>query len=121
MLNQYSIWKYVLILAVVIPGLFYAVPNLFGDDPGLQIRGARGISVDTGTLSRVEDILKQHEIEVRSISLEEQDIKVRFNSTEDQLTARDKLTLDVDLRDRHTVAMSLLPATPKWLSGLGAR
>jgi len=120
MLNQYSIWKYILILAIVIPGLFYAAPNLFGDDPGLQIRGARGINVDTSTLSRVEDILKQSEIEVRSIALEEQDIKIRFNSTEDQLTARDKLSLDVDMRDRHTVAMSLLPATPRWLSGIGA-
>lgn len=120
MLNQYSIWKYLLILVVVIPGLFYAAPNLFGDDPGLQIRGARGISVDNSTLERVEEILKANEIEIRSILLEEQDIKIRFNSTDDQLKARDKFSIDPDLRDRHTVAMSLLPATPKWLSSLGA-
>ncbi len=120
MLNQNSIWKYLLILVIVLPGLFYAAPNLFGDDPGLQIRGARGIRVDNATLERVEELLKASEIEVRSISLEEQDIKIRFNSTDDQLKARDKFSIDPDLRDRHTVAMSLLPATPKWLSSLGA-
>lgn len=120
MLNQYSIWKYILILVIVLPGLFYAAPNLFGDDPGLQIRGARGIRVDTDTLARVEEVLKASEIEVRSLALEDQDIKIRFNSTDDQLKAREELSQDANLRDRFTIAMSLLPATPKWLAGLGA-
>ena len=41
MINKYPLWKYILILVIIVPGLLYALPNLYGDDPGLQVRGAR--------------------------------------------------------------------------------
>jgi preprotein translocase subunit SecD len=118
MLNQYPWWKYVIIVLVVVPGLFYALPNLFGDDPGVQIRGARSFNVGTAALERVEAVLERNNLAPLSAILDEKGISLRFSDTESQLNARD--LLQDELGNQYTVALTILPATPAWFHEVGA-
>ena len=118
MLNQYPWWKYAIIALLVVPGLIYALPNLFGDDPGIQIRGSRGHNVDTALMQRVDDTLRAASITPKAISLDEANLKVRFERADDQLRARDLLRNELQ---KYTAAVTLLPATPTWLASLNAR
>lgn len=117
MLNQYPLWRYIFIALVVIPGLLYALPNLFGNDPGLQVRGTRATRVDTQTLENVTAALQAAGINPREAALDDGSIRFRFEDTEQQLKARE--VVDDALGNRFTSALSLLPSTPKWLSSVG--
>ncbi len=118
-MNRYPIWKYLLILAVVVPAFIYALPNLYGEDPALQISGTRGAKADAATLASVESALKSANIVYHRAGLDELGAHVRFDDTESQLRARDAVTLA--LGDSHTVALNLLPATPTWMGWINAR
>ena len=119
MLNQYPWWKYLIIALVVVPGLFYALPNLFGDDPGIQIRGNRGNHVDTELMEQITQTLSVAGITAKSAVLEEDSIRIRLNSADDQLKARDLIR--GELANSYTAALTLLPATPGWLKSLNAQ
>ncbi|MFT5113347.1 MAG: preprotein translocase subunit SecD [Parasphingorhabdus sp.] len=118
MINQYPWWKYLIIALVVVPGLFYAMPNIYGDDPGIQIRGNRSNHVDTALMEQVSQTLKAADIEVKSVALEGSSIKIRFNNTDDQLKSRD--LIKGELTNRYTAALTLLPATPAWMKVINA-
>ncbi|MEM7195694.1 MAG: protein translocase subunit SecD [Pseudomonadota bacterium] len=118
MLNQTVWWKYVAAAIVLMVGFFYALPNLFGNDPGIQIRGARGGSVDLSVLERVESVLDNESVQIKSIAQDPDGVKIRFLDTESQLKARD--LIDADLDNRYTSAMTLLSAAPDWLTRSGA-
>lgn len=106
-----------LIVALVI-GLLYALPNLYGEDPAVQITGARGVAASESTLVQVRDVLEKQHIPSKSIALENGTILARFTDTDIQLRAREAL---VDtLGDKYVVALNLAPATPKWLAMVGA-
>jgi preprotein translocase subunit SecD len=116
-MNRYPTWKYLLVLAAVVLALIYALPNVFGENPAIQISATRG-QVDAATLSRVEGILKNADIPYTGGILDSTGVKIRFASTETQLRARD--IVQKELGDTYTVALNLLPATPGVLRGIGA-
>jgi preprotein translocase subunit SecD len=116
--NRYPLWKYLLILAVIVPGVVYFLPNLYGEDPAIQISATRITKVDAVTQSQVEQALKQASIELRSLQRDEKGLKVRFRDTDTQIKARD--TVQRALGDGYTVALNLLPATPSWLGWINA-
>ncbi|MDH3670909.1 MAG: protein translocase subunit SecD [Gammaproteobacteria bacterium] len=117
-MNQYPFWKYLLILVVMAVGLLYAVPNLYGEDPAIQISATRS-SVDASTLARVEKILKDGGLTPISSQLDELGAKIRFADTETQLKARERV--QKELGETYTVALNLLPATPKTLNAVGGK
>lgn len=117
-MNKYPLWKYLLILAVLVAGVFYALPNLYGEDPALQITTSRGTPIDIATRSKVQDTLKQSGITSRPIESVANGLLVRFSNTEDQLKAKD--IVGTSLGDDYVVALNLAPATPAWLSAIGA-
>lgn len=117
-MNQYPFWKYLLILVVMVVGLLYAVPNLYGEDPAIQISATR-TSVDASTLARVEQILKDGGLTPISSQLDELGAKIRFADTETQLKARE--LVQKELGETYTVALNLLPATPKTLNAVGGK
>jgi preprotein translocase subunit SecD len=119
MLNHYPWWKWAVITLVIIPGVFYALPNLFGDDPGIQIRGVRGTSIESNDFDRVRTILSAKGLDPKGATLDENGLKFRFISPEQQLKARD--VLQKELGTRYTVALTLLPDAPTWLISAGAR
>ncbi|MEQ5140626.1 protein translocase subunit SecD [Proteus vulgaris] len=117
MLNRYPLWKYLMLIAAILIGLLYALPNLYGEDPAVQITGARGTAANEQTLDQVRSLLDKEKIEAKSIALENGAILARFSNPDIQLRAREVLL--PALGDQFVVALNLAPATPKWLEAIG--
>ena len=117
MLNRYPLWKNLMVIFLVAIGVLYALPNLYGEDPAVQISGTRGQEADSGVLSEVQTVLKDNHLTTKSVVLENGSILVRFDNTDAQLLAKDKIT--EKLGTNYSVALNLAPATPKWLSNIG--
>ena len=122
MLNKYPLWKYLLILFVLLLGLFYAAPNLYTPDPALQIAGESSAQkIDQNTLQRALTALETAGIEHfgEEISANGQSALLRLKSADAQLVAQ--ATVARALGDGYIVALNLAPTTPKWLSSYGAQ
>lgn len=107
-----------MLVVVIVVGLLYALPNLYGEDPAVQITGARGVAASEQTLIQVQNTLKEEKITPKSVALEEGAILARFDTTDTQLRAREAL-MGV-LGDKYVVALNLAPATPRWLTMISA-
>ncbi|MDO9372623.1 MAG: protein translocase subunit SecD [Gammaproteobacteria bacterium] len=119
MMNQYPLWKYLLILCAVTIGVLYSVPNLYGEDPALQVSATRTTKVDAATEDQVLGLLKQNTLAYKSAARDTHSLLVRFNDTETQLKAKD--ILKDALGGGYVVALNLAPATPRWLTALNAQ
>src|SRR5690554_4792762 len=127
-MNRYPLWKYIIVFAALIVGLLYTLPNFFGESPAVQIAGAKStVKVDANVLTRVEDILKRNDISYTGAYFEMNGpvgaVRVRFATTDVQLRAKDLIeqSLNPDpANPDYTVALNLLPASPNWLTALGA-
>ncbi|ENM1933913.1 protein translocase subunit SecD [Vibrio cholerae] len=118
MLNRYPLWKYLMVMLTIAVAALYALPNIYGEDPAIQITGARGASVDMSTLDAVTDALNKAQLSQKSIALENGSILVRFNDTDTQISARD--IISEALGKDKIVALNLAPLTPDWLESIGA-
>ena len=118
-MNRYPLWKYLLVLAIFVVGFVYALPNLFGEYPAVQISPTRTTKVDQAVLAQVEDKLKLANIPYTNAVLDEQGARIRFTDTEIQIRARD--LIQKALGDNYVVALNLLPATPAWLAAINAK
>ena len=119
MLNRYPLWKYLLILAVLVAGLIYALPNLFPEDPAVQISSAEtGETLNESEIERVENALDEAGIAVKSIEQTNQQWLIRLPDPNDQLRTQE-IASDV-LGDDATVALNLAEATPGWLQAFSA-
>ena len=121
MLNKYPLWKYVLILAVLVVGFIYSAPNLYPDDAAIQVSGAStALQVNQADLDRVSKALTDAGIPVKSATLAESGKGglLRLTKAEDQLPAKD--VVRKALGDDYVVALNLAPTTPPWLRSLGA-
>ena len=122
MLNKYPLWKYLLVLFVILLGLFYAAPNLYAPDPALQITGESSAQqIDDRTLSRALDALTEAGIEHFGETIDEQgrNALVRLRDSEKQLAAQARVSRA--LGDGFIVALNLAQTTPDWLSDYGAQ
>jgi preprotein translocase subunit SecD len=117
-LNRYPLWKYLMLIVVILVGLLYALPNIYGEDPAVQITGARGVAASETTLDQVRTVLEKDNIASKSIALENGAILARFKDPDVQLRAREALM--AELGDKYVVALNLAPATPAWLAMLNA-
>ncbi|OSZ64001.1 protein translocase subunit SecD [Hydrogenophaga sp. IBVHS2] len=123
-MNRYPLWKYAIIVVVLVISAIYALPNLFGEAPAVQVSPARAtVKVDSSTVSRVERALAEQSLQPDTIQLEGTSVRARFATTDDQLKARDALdkALNPDpAAPDHVVALNLVPRTPGWLAALHA-
>ncbi|WHP46938.1 protein translocase subunit SecD [Mannheimia bovis] len=117
MLNRFPLWKNLMVIFVIAIGALYALPNLYGDDPSVQISGTRGQQATPETLTQVQSTLSSMNIQPKSAVLENGSILVRLESAEQQLPAKEKIS--EALGNNYSVALNLAPATPKWLSDIG--
>jgi len=121
MLNRFPLWKYLLILVVLAVACIYSAPNLYPDDPAVQITGATtSLNVTEADLNRAGAALEEAGIEVKEASLDEQGRGglLRLVHQDDQLPAKDVIRRA--LGDAYVVALNLAPTTPDWLRNLGA-
>lgn len=121
MLNKYPLWKYLLIAAVLIVSLIYSAPNLYPDDPAIQISGASSAqAIAQADLDRISKALSEAGIEVKASSVGEQGRSglIRLSNLGDQLPAKDVVRRA--LGDNYVVALNLAQTTPEWLRKVGA-
>jgi preprotein translocase subunit SecD len=119
MRNQYPLWKNLLIVFVLVVATLYALPNLYGENPSVQISPARTSKVDQSTLLHVEKLLMDQGLKPLSSELQDQRILVRFRDSESQIKASD--VLNASLGSTYTIALNLAPATPSWLRAINAK
>lgn len=119
MLNKYPLWKNLLLILLICIGFIYAAPNIFGEDPAVQVSGVPGISVSDQLLNQITDTLNSNHLTYKTAAIDKRNILVRFKDTDTQLKASD--ILKASLGDNYTVALNLAPATPSWLIALGAQ
>jgi len=118
-MNRYPIWKYILIAVILLVGAIYAAPNLYGEDPVLQISvSARKDAIDPGAQAQAETALKAQNLPYKSIEAGGRSLLIRFRNTEDQLKAFD--IVRQAMGSSYVVALNLASATPTWLRDLGA-
>ncbi len=118
-MNQYSVWKYLLILLIITVGVIYALPNLYGEDPALQITSSRGFELPTTITTTIDDALLIEKISFQSREQQGNRMLYRFNNTEDQMKAAD-VVRDA-LGDQYVVALNLAHATPEGLRAIGGK
>ena len=117
--NQFSRWKYILIITSVLLSFIYTLPNFYGEAPAVQIMTIKsGEKVDSSILKSVETALKDSNITINKLIIENIGIKVKLESPEDQLKA--KKVIQDTIGDNYVVALNLLPNSPDWLSSIGA-
>ncbi|MEW8468520.1 MAG: protein translocase subunit SecD [Candidatus Thiodiazotropha sp.] len=118
-MNQYPLWKNLMVLAVVLLGGLFALPNIFDQDPSMEISAQRDAVIDQTTESRVQQALDKVGVRVKGIGQKQNGkLLVRFSSSEDQLKAIDLVA--AELGENYTPALTLSPDLPDWLVGLGA-
>ncbi len=117
MLNRYPLWKNLLIFGIVILSTILALPNLFGEDPSVQISATRDTQINSHLTERVEQVLNRHQFDVKRIDESDDQLLIRFRDTEEQLRAKDLLANE--LQDEYLTALNLAPDMPSWLSMFG--
>lgn len=120
MQNRYPLWKNLFLIGLLVVALIYAAPNLFKDDPSVQISasGSGAAIVNAETLQKVQQILAEQKYQYRTAEQHPDSLLIRFNDPDVQLKARD--AIKAELGDDYTVALNLASRTPKWLQALGA-
>ena len=123
-MNRYPVWKYALIVFVLLIAALYTLPNFFGESLAVQVSSSKSsLKVDTATLAKVEQALTQAGIAAEAITLEGSSIKARFGDTDTQRKARDVIqkALTPEAGDpAYVVALNLLSRSPNWLKSLNA-
>lgn len=118
-MNRFALWQYLIIAVSLLLGALYTLPNFYGESPAVQISPLRiTAGTDPALLQRVEDALKQANLETDGLFLDETGVKARFNSTDIQIKAKD--LLESVLGNDYIIALNLLPNSPQWLTSIGA-
>ncbi len=117
-MNRYSSWKYILILFLIGLGLLFALPNIYGKDPSLQISAARSAEITELTEYQISAALDEAGLSYKNIVLGVGNLTIRFDDEETQLKAQP--IVKESLGRNYVVALNLAPATPDWLSKFGA-
>ncbi len=118
-MNQYPLWKYLLILFIVAVGTVYALPNFYGEDPALQITSSRGFEIPADLTTNIEDALVANKISFGKPEKTGNRLLYRFKNTEDQIKAAD--VVRKALGDQYVVALNLAHATPAFLRKIGGK
>ena len=106
-----------MVFAIILIGFFYALPNLYGEDPALQVSGTNGNPVTAEVASQVDNLLASKNIKGVSELDDQGQLLIRFTNTDDQIMAKD-LVQDY-LGERYITALNLAPATPAFMRSLG--
>ena len=123
-MNRYPVWKYAILVIVLLVGALYTLPNFFGEAPAVQVSSAKAtIKVDPALQQRVEEVLKAAGITPDFVALEGNSVRARFDTPDTQLKAKDAIqkALVPDANDApYIVALNLVSRSPLWLKALHA-
>ncbi|MFT4581730.1 MAG: preprotein translocase subunit SecD [Gammaproteobacteria bacterium] len=119
-MNQYPLWRYIMIAMVIGIGAIYAAPNLFGTDPSLQISARRSAPIDEELLTNVVASLDAGGVSAARTELTGNRVLLRFASDADRTKATEILAAQLDTK-QYVAALKLAPRTPSWLLTLGGK
>ena len=123
-MNRYPVWKYAILVIVLLVGALYTLPNFFGEAPAVQVSSAKAtVKVDTAVQQRVEEALKAAGVTPDFVALEGNSVRARFDTPDTQLKAKDAIqkALVPDANDAsYIVALNLVSRSPLWLKALHA-
>ncbi len=123
-MNRYPVWKYAILVIVLLVGVLYTLPNFFGEAPAVQVSSAKAtVKVDTAVQQRVEEALKAAGVTPDFVELEGNSVRARFDAPDTQLKAKDAIqkALVPDASDpSYIVALNLVSRSPVWLKSLHA-
>ncbi|MEO7242743.1 MAG: protein translocase subunit SecD [Variovorax sp.] len=123
-MNRYPVWKYTVIVIVLLAGFVYALPNFFGEAPAVQVSAAKStVRIDAALKARVEAALNEANVKPDLVTVDATSLRARLVSTDDQLKAKDVIehALVPDANDpSYVVALNLLSRSPRWLTALNA-
>jgi len=117
-INRFPIWKYVLIIVVIVAAFFYAAPNLYPEYPAVQVIATGASQVDDQVQAAAQSALQNADINYTNVQLQNQELLFRFDSTDVQLKAKE--VIQQALGENYLVALNLASSTPPWLKALGA-
>ena len=117
-MNRYPLWKYVLIAVIIGVSILFALPNLYGKDPALQVSALRSGQINELIIFDIEEALGKVDISYKRIDFNNNNLVVRFDNEDIQLKAQD--VIKEALGKAYIVALNLAPATPGWLRKIGA-
>src|SRR3972149_5060325 len=118
-MNRSPLWKNILIIAAVVIGLVYTLPNFYGEVPAVQVSPLRAnLKADAALMSRIEETIKKAGLAAEGVALDATSVRSRFTTTDDQLKAKD--ALQAALGDDYVGAQNLLSRSPQWLTAIGA-
>ena len=118
MLNKYPLWKNLMIIAILVIGGIYALPNLYGENQAIQISGSKGITLEKEDYAKIEQVVSQDCPDCK-VERNEGQALIRFEDNDLRLKVKEKLTSE--LGDNYVVALNLAAATPDWLKSIGAK
>ncbi len=117
-LNKFPLWKNLLVLFILVFSLFYSLPNVFGEDPAVQISGVGDTKIDASLLANITAVLSKAQLPIKSVAQENHNALVRCRDVDTQLKIKD--LLKTSLGDNYSVALNLASASPHWLTAMGA-
>lgn len=118
-MNRYSLWRYILLAVLIVVGIIYALPNLYGEDPAIQVSGKESVALTSDLSSKVSAALDAQHIPYQSIQTQGNTLLIRFKDTETQLQAQG--VIEAVVGNNYIVALNLASRTPKWLQAIGAK
>ena len=118
-MNQYPLWKNMMVLVVVTLGVWFALPNFYGEDPAVVIAKENGLAFSQLETSDIEEYLQEINSGYTSIRRQEKQILIRYDQVEEQLSGSDSMR--AYLGRSATVALTFAPRTPNWISGFGLK
>src|SRR5579871_4857162 len=118
---EYARWKYLLVVAVLLLAVLFALPNVFGEDPALQVARKDHTEMTADAAQAVESFLKTSNVHFEKSYIDQGRLMVRFGNVPDQLAARDAVDGNADFKSIYITALSFAPRTPELLRNIGLR
>ncbi|MCX7107403.1 MAG: protein translocase subunit SecD [Methylococcales bacterium] len=119
MQNHFPLWKNLLVLIVFGVGIIYSLPNLYGDDPSVQVSSTQAVNIAQEQANQIDATIKTAGVPLKAFEFKDGRVLARFTNTDDQLKVADLLR--EKMGSNYTVALNLAPTTPDWLRSLGAQ
>ena len=118
-MNQYPLWKNMMVFVVIILGVWFALPNFYGEDPAVVIAKENGLAFSQLETSDIEEYLQEINSGYKSIKRQEKQILIRYDQVEEQLSGSDSMR--AYMGRSATVALTFAPRTPNWISRFGLK
>jgi preprotein translocase subunit SecD len=117
-MNRYPLWKNLVILGIILVSILFALPNLFAQNPSIEVTAARGAEVTDASVAEIKAVLENAGVEYKAVEmLDGGKLLVRFATSGEQLRGQE--AIEGTLSDRYKTALTLSPDLPGFLRALG--